>query len=124
MSLSAVQAPSFVTNKKLLSWVEEVARLVQQLFEREMMWILLRSRAWQGQLVTVSHTYLSTNRIRVELEHRDHPAIEEPGDRRRLDRSDRLSDPCRPRAGVSKPPLRARWRPLRATPSLRARARP
>ncbi|MFN8010710.1 MAG: phosphoenolpyruvate carboxykinase (GTP) [Holophagaceae bacterium] len=29
MSLSAVQAPSFVTNKKLLSWVEEVARLCE-----------------------------------------------------------------------------------------------
>jgi phosphoenolpyruvate carboxykinase (GTP) len=29
MSLSAVQAPSFVTNPKLLSWVEEVARLCE-----------------------------------------------------------------------------------------------
>ena len=29
MSLAAVQAPSFVTNKKLLAWVEEVARLCQ-----------------------------------------------------------------------------------------------
>ncbi len=29
MSLSAVQAPSFVTNKKLLSWVDEVARLCE-----------------------------------------------------------------------------------------------
>jgi hypothetical protein len=54
--------------------IEEVAHLVQQFFEREMLLILLRSRAWQGKTVTVSHAYLSTNRIRVELGHADHPA--------------------------------------------------
>ncbi len=54
--------------------VEEVAGRVQGFLEREMLLILKSSSAWQEQAVSAGPVSLSTNRIRFELEHLDHPA--------------------------------------------------
>ena len=54
--------------------IEEVAHSVARFVDRDMLLILKQSRAWKGVAVTVSHAYLSTNRVRVVLEHAGHPA--------------------------------------------------
>jgi hypothetical protein len=54
--------------------VEEVAFRVQCFLDREMLMILKSSRAWRDQSVSAGPVTLSTNRIRLELSHPDHPA--------------------------------------------------
>jgi hypothetical protein len=55
--------------------LEEVAETVQDFISRDMLTILKQSRSWRGQAVSAGPIYLSTNRIRLELEHLDHPAL-------------------------------------------------
>ncbi len=71
----AMQSRNWNAARAIREEIEEVAHAVKEFVERDMLFILKQSRAWKNQLVSVSHAYLSTNRIRVELEHLDHPAL-------------------------------------------------
>jgi hypothetical protein len=71
----AMQTRNWHQARALRHEVDEVAECVHRFVSREMLTILKQSRAWQGQAVTTGTVSLSTNRIRVELEHLDHPAL-------------------------------------------------
>ncbi|MFO0878112.1 MAG: hypothetical protein U0840_12245 [Gemmataceae bacterium] len=60
--------------RRIRGEIEEVAHAVQTFVSREMVWILRESSRWSVKSVAVQSVGLGTNRIRIELEHLDHPA--------------------------------------------------
>lgn len=53
--------------------VEHVAGSLQKFVEREMVALLLQSRAWRGVRVSAGPVHLATNRVAFEVAHADYP---------------------------------------------------
>lgn len=71
----AVQSRDWHKARAYRTELDHVADSVQSFVDREMLLILKTSQAWRDQEVRTGGVYLSTNRIRIELEHLEHPAL-------------------------------------------------